>query len=158
MGSMAKKNGKRVLSRNRKAGRDYFLEERYEAGIALTGSEVKAIRAGQVSLNEAYVRIQDGEAWLHNAHVAAYLPASMANHEPRRPRKLLLHRRELDRLAAKIQQSGWTLVPTQMHLSGNLVKVEIALARGKRKYDKRRTIAEREAKREVERALRRRNR
>jgi SsrA-binding protein len=156
---MARQNeGKRIVARNRKAGRDYFLEQRHEAGIALQGSEVKAVRAGQVSLNEAFVRLENGEAWLHNAHIAAYRPASLTNHEPRRPRKLLLHRRELDRLAVKTQQRGWTLIPTQMYLSGGRVKLEIALARGKRKYDKRRAIAEREAKREIARAVRRRSR
>jgi SsrA-binding protein len=155
---MAKQSeSKRIVARNRKAGRDYFLEERHEAGIALLGSEVKAIRAGQVSLNEAFVRLEHGEAWLHNAHISAYQPASMDNHEPRRPRKLLLHRRELDRLASKVHQRGWTLIPTQIYLSGGRAKVEIAVARGKRKYDKRRLIAEREAKRDMDRAMRKRS-
>lgn len=156
---MAKKaTTQQVLARNRKAGRDYLLEDRYEAGLALLGSEVKAARAGQVSLNEAYVAVQNGEAWLHNAHIAAYQPASRANHDPGRRRKLLLHRRELDEIAARVRQRGWTLIPTQMYLSSGRVKVQIALASGKRKYDKRREIAKREAEREMERAAARRGR
>lgn len=150
---MAKKtNAHRVLARNRKAGRDYVLEERYEAGLALLGSEVKAARAGQVSINEAYVAIERGEAWLLNAHIAAYQPASRANHDPGRRRKLLLHRRELDELAEKVRQRGWTLVPTRLYLRAGRVKLEVALARGKRKYDKRREMAKREAEREMARA------
>lgn len=154
---MAKrKQAQRVLARNRKAGRDYVLEDRYEAGLALRGSEVKAARAGQVSLNEAYVAIEGGEAWLLSAHIAAYQPASQANHEPQRRRKLLLHRRELDEIAGKVRQRGWTVVPTQMYLSAGRVKLEIALARGKRQYDKRRQLAKRDAQREMERAAARR--
>lgn len=146
---------KRIVARNRKAARDFILEDRFEAGITLLGSEIKAVRAGQVSLNEAYVRIENGEAWLLNAHIAAYEPASQANHEPRRSRKLLLHRRELDRIAIRVKQRGYTLIPTQMYLTRNLAKLEVALAKGKRSFDKRREIAEREAQREIERALRR---
>ncbi len=151
---MAKrKEAQRVLARNRKAGRDYHLEQRFEAGLALLGTEVKAARAGQVSLNEAYVAIEGGEAWLLNAHVAAYEPASHTNHEPQRRRKLLLHRRELDEIASMVRQRGWTLVPTQLYLSSGRIKLEIALARGKRQYDKRRELAKRDAEREVERAM-----
>ena len=146
--------GKRVVARNRKAGRDYFLAERFEAGIALLGSEIKALRAGLVSLQEAYVRIEGGEAWLVNAHIAPYGPASQMNHEPRRPRKLLLHRRELNELTAGLQQHGYTLVPTQLYLKHGLAKLELALAKGKKKYDKRRDLAAADAQREVERALR----
>lgn len=154
---MAKKpRSQRVLARNRKALRDYALEQRYEAGLALLGSEVKAARAGQVSLNEAYVAVENGEAWLHNAHIAAYQPASHANHDPGRRRKLLLHRRELDELAVQVRQRGWTVIPTKLYLRGGRVKLEIALARGKRQYDKRREIAEREAEREMQRAAARR--
>jgi len=146
--------GKRVVARNRKAGRDYFLAERFEAGIALLGSEIKALRAGLVSLQEAYVRIEGGEAWLVNAHIAPYGPASQMNHEPRRPRKLLLHRRELNELTAGLQLRGYTLVPTQLYLKHGLAKLEFALAKGKKKYDKRRDLAAADAQREVERALR----
>jgi SsrA-binding protein len=148
---------KRIVARNRKAARDFMLEDRFEAGIALLGSEIKAVRAGQVSLNEAHVGIERGEAWLLNAHIAAYEPASQRNHELRRPRKLLLHRRELDQISSKVKQRGYTLIPVQMYLTHGLAKVEIALAKGKRQYDKRREIAEREAQREMQRALRRKN-
>jgi len=146
---------KHIVARNRKAERDFMLEERFEAGISLLGSEIKAVRAGQVSLSEAHVRIESGEAWLFNAHIAAYEPASQRNHELRRPRKLLLHRRELDQIGVKVKQRGYTLIPVQMYLTHGLAKIEIALAKGKRQYDKRRQIAEREAKREMQRALRR---
>jgi len=146
--------GKQVVARNRKAGRDYFLEERFEAGIVLRGTEIKAVRSGQVSLQEAHVRIEAGEAWLLNAHIAAYGPASRTNHEPRRPRKLLLHRRQLNELAEGIQRGGYTVIPTQLYLTHGLAKLELALARGKRKHDKRQELADRDAQREVERALR----
>jgi SsrA-binding protein len=145
-----------VVARNRKAGFDYFLEERMEAGLVLLGTEIKSVRARQVSLREAFVRLENGEAWLLNAHIAPYNPASRQNHDPRRPRKLLLHRKELARLDERMRQRGYTVVPTQLVLRGGRAKLEIALARGKRKYDKRKEIAEREAGREVERALRRR--
>jgi len=148
---------KRIVAKNRKAGRDFILEDRFEAGIALLGSEIKAVRSGQVSLSEAHVAIEYGEAWLLNAHIAAYMPASQRNHELRRPRKLLLHRRELDKISSKVKQRGYTLIPVQMYLTHGLAKVEIALAKGKRQYDKRREIAERDAQREIERALRRKN-
>lgn len=146
--------GKQIVARNRKAGRDYFLEERFEAGIVLRGTEIKAVRSGQVSLQEAHVRIAAGEAWLVDAHIAAYGPASRSNHEPRRPRKLLLHRRELNELAGGIQRGGYTLIPTQLYLTRGRAKLELALARGKRKHDKRQELADRDAQREVERALR----
>jgi SsrA-binding protein len=148
----------KVVATNRKAGFDYHLSDKVEAGISLKGSEIKSIRSGQVSLKEAYVQIADGEAWLMNAHVAPYNAASKQNHEPRRPRKLLLHRRELDRLAAKVREKGFTIIPTRMYLSKGRAKLEIALARGKRKYDKRKAIAERELRREIERASSRKQR
>ncbi len=148
---------KRIVAKNRKAARDFMLEERFEAGIVLLGSEIKAVRAGQVSLSEAHVGFEYGEAWLLNAHIASYKPASQRNHELRRPRKLLLHRRELDKISSKVKQRGYTLIPVQMYLIHGLAKVEIALAKGKRQYDKRREIAEREAQREIQRALRRKN-
>lgn len=147
-----------IVATNRKAQHEYFLEDRFEAGIALLGTEIKSVRAGQVSLKEAYVGIDADEAWLMNAHIATYDPASHFNHEPRRPRKLLLHKREIARLAAQVQQRGYTIVPTKMYLVRGLAKVEIALARGKRKYDKRRKLAERDAQRQIERALARRER
>lgn len=141
----------KVVASNRKAFHDYFLDDRLEAGIALQGSEIKSVRAGQISLREAYVRLEEGQAWLVNAHIAPYDPASTMNHEPRRPRRLLLHRREIVRLTAELRQRGYTLIPTRMYLKRGRAKVEVALARGKRQYDKRREIAKRDAERELRR-------
>ena len=152
---MAEK-GTKTIATNRKASHDYFLEDRKEAGIVLRGSEIKSIRAGQVSLREAYVKVQKGEAFLMNAHIAPYDPASTFNHDPRRPRKLLLHRREINKLEREVRQRGYTIIPTKMYLRGGRAKVEIALARGKRQYDKRREIAKRDAAREMDRAAARR--
>ena len=148
----------KVVATNRKASRDYFLEDRLEAGIVLRGSEIKSVRAGQVSLRESYVRVDGREAWLMNAHIAPYDPASRENHEPKRPRKLLLHRREIVRLFDQVRIRGRTIIPTKMYLRRGRAKLEIALATGKKKYDKRREIAKRDAAREVERALRRKGR
>ena len=145
--------GSLIIATNRKAGHDYHLTERFEAGLALQGSEIKSIRARQVSLREAYVRIESGEAWLLNAHIAPYDPASKMNHDPKRRRKLLLHKKEIQRLADKAQQKGFTIVPTKLYLKKGRAKVEIALAKGKRKYDKRREIAKRDVEREVSRML-----
>jgi SsrA-binding protein len=148
----------KVVSTNRKARHEYFLEDRYEAGIALRGSEIKSVRAGQVSLRQAYVTIERGEVWLVGAHIATYDPASNMNHDPTRTRKLLLKRKEIDKLDAKIKERGYTIIPTRMYLTHGLAKIEIALARGKRQYDKRREIAKRDAQREIDRALARRRR
>ncbi len=146
----------RVVSTNRKALHDYFIDETYEAGIVLQGSEIKSVRAGRVSLKEAYVRIDDNlEAWLIDAHIAPYESASHFNHEPRRPRKLLLHKQEILRLWNKVRQKGVTIVPLRMYLKDGKAKVEIAVARGKKKYDKRAEIARREMEREIQRELRR---
>jgi len=146
----------RVVSTNRKALHDYFIDETYEAGIVLRGSEIKSIRAGRVSLKEAYVRIDDNlEAWLIDAHIAPYESASHFNHDPRRPRKLLLHKQEILRLWNKVRQKGVTIVPLRMYLKDGKAKVEIAVARGKKKYDKRAEIARREMEREIQRELRR---
>jgi len=143
----------KVIATNRKASHDYFLEDRLEAGIALRGSEIKSLRASQVSLREAYVRTDGQEVWLVNAHIAPYDPASRLNHDPRRERKLLLHRREIAKLFEQVRQRGYTLIPTRIYLSGGRAKVEVALARGKKQYDKRREIADREAERDLRRAL-----
>lgn len=145
--------GAKVVATNRKAAHDYFLEDRLEAGIVLHGSEIKSVRAGRVSLKEAYVRIEAGEAWLMNAHIAPYDPASTQNHDPRRPRKLLLHRRQIQRAGEDLKLRGYTLVPTKLYLKRGRAKLEIALAKGKRQYNKRRELATREAAREIERAL-----
>ncbi len=143
----------KIVSTNRKATHDFFLEDRFEAGIALRGSEIKSVRAGQVSLRQAYVTVDQGEVWLVGAHIAPYDPASTMNHEPTRTRKLLLNRKEITKLEAKINERGYTIVPTKMYLTHGLAKVEIALAKGKRQWDKRREIAKRDAQREVDRAL-----
>ena len=148
----------RTVATNRKARHDYHIEESFEAGIVLTGSEIKSVRAGRVNLRDSYAIVRDGELWLINAHIAPYSPASRQNHEPRRNRKLLMHRRQIDRLAGQVRERGYTLIPLRMYLRGGRAKVELALARGKRKYDKRQALAEREASRQIERALKERMR
>ena len=146
----------KVVATNRKASHEFFLLERYEAGIALQGSEIKSIRAGQISLAEAYVRVDGSEAWLEDAHIAPYEQAGQFNHEPRRPRRLLLHRREIRHLWDEVRQKGMTIVPTRVYLKNGRAKLEIAVAKGKKLYDKRQTIAKRDAEREIERDFRRR--
>jgi SsrA-binding protein len=148
----------KVVATNRKARHQYHFHDTYEAGLVLMGSEIKSIRAGRVSLQEGFVLFEGGEAWLVNVHIAPYDPASGQNHEPKRRRKLLLHRREIDRLQSHAQEKGYTVVPTKLYLKDGRAKVEIALARGKKLYDKRQTIAKRDAKRQVERALKERHR
>ncbi len=150
--------GIKVIATNRKAARDFHLEDRHEAGLVLTGTEIKSIRAGRVNLSEGYVQPRDGELWLINTHIAPYDPAGRYGHEPRRSRKLLLHRREIDRLISRVYERGYTIVPVRLYLKNGRAKVEIALARGKRKYDKRQAIAKRDAERDVERAMRDRER
>jgi SsrA-binding protein len=155
---MAKGSGKRKaaagdVATNRQASFRYHLIDRYEAGIQLQGSEVKSLRAGRVQLKDAYASLSDGEVWLHNVHIAPYAPASRENHEPERPRKLLLHRREIERLIGSTAEKGLTIVPTRMYFKGARAKVEIALARGKDVGDKRRALKDRDQKREIERAL-----
>jgi SsrA-binding protein len=141
---------------NRKAYHDYIIGERYEAGIALRGSEIKSIREGRVSLAEGFVLLRGGEAWLVNVHIAPYGMAGYSQHEARRERKLLLHRKQLSELSQAIQAKGYTIVPLRLYLRDNRAKVEIALARGKRQYDKRAALAEKEAQRTIRREMRRR--
>lgn len=143
----------KVVASNRKAFHDYEIHDTFEAGIVLVGSEIKSIRGGQVSLQDGFVQFEGGEAWLINVHIAQYDPASRLNHEPRRRRKLLLHRREIERLIGKVQEKGFTLVPTRLYLKDGRAKVEIGLARGKRLYDKRQAIAKRDSDRQIARAL-----
>ena len=143
----------KVVATNRKARHEFFLLETYEAGIALQGSEIKSVRAGQISLAEAFVRIDGQEAWLEDAHIAPYDQASRYNHEPRRPRKLLLHRAEIHRLWNEVRQKGVTIIPLSVYIKDGRAKVEIAVAKGKKLYDKRAEIAKRDAKREIERQL-----
>ena len=141
----------KVIAENRRARFDYFLEQTYEAGLALTGSEVKSLRNGKAQLSDAYAAIDHGEVWLRGLHIPPYEPASRENHDPERPRKLLLHRAEIERLLGKTAERGLTLVPTRIYFKGPRAKVELALARGKEGRDRRREIAERDVRREVER-------
>ncbi len=143
----------KVVATNRKARHEYEFHDTVEAGLVLVGSEIKSIRAARVSLDEGYVAIEGGEAWLLNVHIAPYDQAGRQNHEPRRKRKLLLHRREIARLHSRVQEKGFTLVPTRMYLKDGRAKVEIALAKGKKLYDKRQVIAKRDTQRQIERAL-----
>ncbi len=149
--------GEKVVATNRRARHEYFILETFEAGIALQGSEIKSIRAGQISLAEAYVRIDGQEAWLEDAHIAPYEQASIFNHEPRRPRKLLLHASEIRKLWNTVRQKGVTVIPLSVYLKNGRAKVEIAIARGKKLYDKRAEIAKRDSQREIERHLHSRN-
>jgi len=146
----------KVVATNRKASHEYFLLERIEAGIALQGSEIKSIRAGQISLAEAYIRVDGNQAWLEDAHIAPYEHAGIFNHEPRRPRKLLLHRKQIRQLWNQVRQKGVTIIPLRVYLKEGRAKVEIAVAKGKKLYDKRETIAKRDAEREIERNFHRR--
>ena len=148
--------GEKTVSVNRKAQHDYHILERLEAGIALTGTEIKAIRDGRANLRDAYARPERGEMWLVGAHIGPYPPAGRFNHEPGRRRKLLLHRKQIVQLARDVEEKGLTLVPLRLYLKNGRAKVELALARGKRRYDRRQAIARREAEREMRRALRRR--
>jgi SsrA-binding protein len=147
----------KIISTNRKARHDYFILDTYEAGIVLHGSEIKSIRAGQISIKQAYVRVDGEEAWLIDAHIAPYDQAGHFNHDPRRPRKLLLHKKQIHRLWDAVRQKGVTIIPLRVYLTDGLAKVEIAVAKGKRQYDKRRTIRKRDTEREIERHLRRRD-
>jgi SsrA-binding protein len=146
----------KVVATNRKASHEYFLLERIEAGIALQGSEIKSIRAGQISLAEAYIRVDGDQAWLEDAHIAPYEHAGIFNHEPRRPRKLLLHKKQIRQLWNQVRQKGVTIIPLRVYLKEGRAKVEIAIAKGKKLYDKRETIARRDAEREIERNFHRR--
>jgi SsrA-binding protein len=155
---MAKERGRKTVAQNKKARHDYHIEDTYEAGLVLTGTEVKSLRAGRASLVDGYAVIKDGEAWLQNVHIPEYTEGTWTNHEPRRPRKLLLHRGEIIRLIGKTKESGLTLIPLALYFVDGRAKVEIALARGKKLHDKRQALAEKQAKREAERVLRGRDR
>jgi SsrA-binding protein len=145
----------RDVASNRQASHRYHLLEKWEAGLVLQGTEVKALRDGKAQIKDGYASVRDGEVWLHNVHIPPYGPASRENHEPERPRKLLLHKHEIDRLIGKTREKGLTLVPTRLYFRDGRAKVEIALARGKDVGDKRQSIKEREMKREMERSFRR---
>ena len=146
--------GRKIVSTNRKARHDYEILDTYEAGLVLTGSEIKSIRAGHVNLREGFVQVRGNELWLLNTHIATYDQAGQFGHDPLRPRKLLLHRKEINRIAARVQEKGLTIVPTMLYLTRGLAKVEIALARGKRQYDKRESLRRRDSQRQIERTLR----
>jgi SsrA-binding protein len=154
---MAKKKKRKAapgdVATNRQASFRYHLLEKWECGIQLQGSEVKSLREGAVQLKDAYAELRDGEVWLQRMHIAPYKPAAAENHDPERPRKLLMHRREIERLVGKTAEKGLTLVPTRVYFKGPRAKVELALARGKERHDKRRAIKERETRREIDRAL-----
>lgn len=151
--------GDKVVATNRRARHDYAIEETFEAGIVLSGSEVKSLRAGRASLGEAFARVRDGEVWVENLHIPPYEHAdTKSSYDPRRPRKLLLHRQEIERLIGKTQERGFTLVPLRLYFTRGLAKLEVGLGRGKRRFEKRQAIAEREHRREMERAASRRSR
>jgi len=143
----------RAITFNRKAYHDYHIQESLEVGIVLKGSEIKSIRGGRVNLRDAYAKPENGELWLFNSHIASYDAASYNTHEPTRPRKLLVHKKEIDNLAGKVTQKGLTLVPLKLYIKHGIAKVELGVAKGKRVYDKRETIARRDAQREMDRAL-----
>ncbi len=153
---MSSPKDRKVIAANRKARHDYFIDATYEAGMVLTGTEVKSLRAGRATIVDGYATVSDGEVWLYGVHIPEYDYGTWTNHEPRRARKLLLHRAEINKLIGKTKQSGATLIPLALYFSDGYAKVELALARGRRAVDKRHAIAEREAKREAERAIGRR--
>ena len=155
---MAKeKTGRKIIATNRKARHDYFLDEYFECGIALVGTEVKSLRNGGCSLKEAWVRIQNGEVWIYQMHIAPYEKGNIMNKDPLRPRKLLMHKSEIRKLEQKIKEKGYTLVPVEAYFKDSRVKIEIALARGKKLYDKRADIAKRDQQREAAREFKVRN-
>ncbi len=155
---MAKEKGRKLVAQNRKARHDYHIHDSYEAGIVLSGTEVKSLREGRTNLTDAFATVDDGEVWLRAAHIPEYSHGTWTNHTARRTRKLLLNRREISRLERDLADAGTTLIPLSIYFSDGYAKVEIALATGKREYDKRQTLAEREGRREAERALAARNR
>jgi SsrA-binding protein len=150
---MARERGRKFVAQNRKARHDYHVEATFEAGLVLTGTEVKSLRAGRASLVDGFAEVRDGEVWLRNVHIPEYDQGTWTNHEPRRPRKLLMRRDEISRLIGKTREKGLTLVPLALYFSDGYAKVELALARGKKSYDKRHALAEKQAKREADRAV-----
>lgn len=151
---MAKQTGRAMVANNKKARHDFLVEDVFEAGVVLTGTEVKALRAGRASLTDSWCEVEGGEAWLHGAHIPEYAQGTWTNHAPRRKRKLLLHREEIERLSSRTQEKGQTIVPLALYFLDGRAKVEIALARGKREWDKRQTLRERQDNLEAQRAIR----
>lgn len=150
---MAKEKGRKLIAQNKKARHDYHIIDTYEAGLVLTGTEVKSLRQGRASLVDGFVQLTDHEAWLHNVHVPEYSQGTWTNHSARRKRKLLLHREEIDKLESKSQETGHTIVPLALYFKDGRAKIEIALAKGKKEYDKRQTLREKQDRRETERAI-----
>jgi SsrA-binding protein len=150
---MAKEQGRKLVAQNRKARHDYHIEDTYEAGLVLTGTEVKSLRAGRASLVDGFAEVHEGEVWLHSVHIPEYTQGTWTNHAARRKRKLLLNRAEIDKIESRVNEKGLTLIPLSLYFKDGRAKVEIALARGKKTWDKRHAIAERQAKREAEQAV-----
>ncbi|WP_243208548.1 SsrA-binding protein SmpB [Oscillibacter hominis] len=155
---LTEKKGIKIAAQNRKAFHDYFVEDRYEAGIELSGTEVKSIRAGTLNLKDAYCTVKEGEMWLHSMHISPYEKGNIFNKDPVRPRRLLMHKREIRKLHALVKQDGYALVPLSVYFKDARVKIEVGLCRGKKNYDKREALARREAGREMDRAVKQRNR
>ncbi|MET8001523.1 SsrA-binding protein SmpB [Nonomuraea glycinis] len=155
---MPRETGRKIIAQNKRARHDYHVEDTFEAGLVLQGTEVKSLREGRASLSDGYATIDDGEAWLMNVHIPEYSQGTWTNHAARRKRKLLLHRKEIDKLAAKTKEGGLTIVPLALYFLNGKAKVEIGIARGKKDWDKRQSLAEQQAKREMARALRHHNR
>ena len=155
-GRMVKERGSKIIAQNKKARYDYHIEDTFEAGLVLTGTEVKSLRAGRASLVDGFAEIENGEAWLLGVHIPEYTQGTWTNHTPRRKRKLLLHRGEIDRIESRVNEKGFTLVPLALYFSSGRAKVELGLGKGRQKADKRQAIAERDSKREIERAMGRR--
>ena len=153
---MAREQGRKLIAQNKKARHDYSIEDVYEAGLVLVGTEVKSLRAGRASLTDGFATLDDGEIWLRGVHIPEYSMGTWTNHEPRRARKLLLRKEEINRIASKVKDSGVTLVPLALYFNDGYAKVDLAVARGRKSYDKRQAIAERESKREADRAIGRR--
>src|SRR5437016_380208 len=153
MNAQTASGGRKVVTTNRRARHEYFIDETVEAGLVLTGTEIKSIRAGKVNLQDAYARVENGEAWLHNMNIAAYTQGNRFNVDPVRRRKLLLHRREIDRILGRAQERGLTLIPVGLYLRNGFAKIDVGVARGKKLYDKRQALADREARRELDRVL-----
>ena len=155
---MPRETGRVLVAQNRRARHDYHIDDTFEAGLVLSGTEVKSLREGRASLVDGYAAVKDGEVWLHNVHIPEYTQGTWTNHEPRRSRKLLLHREQIRKLNSKTQETGLTIIPLALYFKDGYAKVEIGVARGKKSYDKRHSIAEREAKRDAARAMARRGR
>ncbi|GAA4518315.1 MULTISPECIES: SsrA-binding protein SmpB [Nonomuraea] len=155
---MPRETGRKVIAQNKRARHDYHIEDTFEAGLVLQGTEVKSLREGRASLVDGYASVEGGEAWLFNVHIPEYAQGTWTNHAARRKRKLLLHRKEIDKLATRVKEGGLTIVPLQLYFKDGKAKIEIGVARGKKDWDKRQSLAEKQAKREMARALRHRNR